>query len=38
MDVECFSVNESSEEMQIISCGVHSDKNDSIICAERKDG
>ena len=37
-EVEVVSANESSEEMQVISCGVHPDKYDAIFSAEGEEG
>ena len=37
-EVEVVSFNESSEEMQVISCGVHPDKYDAIFSAEGEEG
>ena len=38
LEVEVVSFNESSEEMQVISCGVHPDKYDAIFSAEGEEG
>ena len=38
LEVEVVSANESSEEMQVISCGVHPDKYDAIFSAEGEEG
>ena len=38
LEVEIVSFNESSEEMQVISCGVHLDKYDAIFSAEGEEG
>ena len=37
-EVEVVSANESSKEMQVISCGVHPDKYDAIFSAKGEEG
>ena len=38
LEVEVVSANESSEEMQVISCSMHLDKYDAIFSAEGEEG
>jgi len=38
VDVEVFSFNASSEDMQLISCGVSADKDDAAFCSQSEGG
>jgi len=38
IDVEVFSFNASSEDMQLIYCCVSADEDDSVVCSQSEDG
>jgi len=38
IDVEVFSFNTSSEDMQLISCCVSADEDDAVVCSQSEGG